>query len=330
MTPAGVQVHSGSSHISTLQLRRPVSALGQIHREVFTADVTLVTSSGVGHGAARCMTLQEALAVKTNLARLTEQVTGAVILDLSDWRHRWQELVSFEPPGPGLLALSALDIAMWSLLSEERARPALPCYQTGLYDCVDDQEASDQARLSLKRGFAGLKMPVGLHPAEDICRVASVRDAIGGHFLAVDGFTSLAWDHANELGATGHDLRVAWLEDPFPYDQPHLTRRLAKRVSVPIAGGEQCWTLEGLKSYLRLANIQIPILDIGRLGGISALATFFETDAKTYDIVACHVDPLAVSLAAHLRQGNLWLEFLDWWDAFEDVSRILSPRLEDE
>lgn len=329
MTQAGTQIYSGSSHISTLRLRRPVSALGQIRCEVFTADVTLVTSSGVGHGAARCMTLREAVAVKANLTRLTEQVTGAVLLDLADWRRQWQMFMSCEPPGPGLLALSALDIAMWALLSEERARPALSCYQTGLYDCVDDQEACDQARLSLERGFAGLKMPVGLHPAADSCRVARVRDAIGGHFLAVDGFTSLEWDHAHELSATLHDLRVAWLEDPFPYDQPHLTRKLTERVSVPIAGGEQCWTLEGLKSYLRLANIQIPVLDIGRLGGISALATFFETDGKTYGVVACHVDPLAASLAAHLRQGTLWLEFLDWWDAFEDVSRILSPRLED-
>jgi L-alanine-DL-glutamate epimerase-like enolase superfamily enzyme len=109
------------------------------------------------------------------------------------WHHVWWALHYGGRGGPPVLALSALDIALWDLKARRAKVPLfrllggydarVPCYAGGI-----DLELSEDALLqqtddNLAKGFRAIKMKVGRPDlASDVDRVQAMRKHLGHGF----------------------------------------------------------------------------------------------------------------------------------------------------
>ena len=138
-------------------------------------------------------------AVADILAREVPEILAGEDADLIEqlWQKLWWALHYGGRGGPTVLAISAVDMALWDLKARRLDTPLwrllggydrkVPCYAGGI-----DLELSLEALLrqtdrNLERGFRAIKMKVGRpRLAEDVERVAAMRRHLG------DGFPLMA------------------------------------------------------------------------------------------------------------------------------------------
>ena len=74
---------------------------------------------------------------------------------------------------------------------------------------------------------------------------------------------------AIELGRHLEDMEVAWFEEPLWYDDVEGHQRLAESIRVPIALGEQLYSLDAFNAFLNAKAVHYLQPDATRLGGIT-------------------------------------------------------------
>lgn len=304
---------------------RPVGTPVGAFSEVFVVDVAVTSEAGsIGRGRARCITRQEADAVERGIRSFGSAIFGTRVESLEGWWQHWRRFSARCREGWRVLALSAIDLAMWNLFTPPVGENAMP-YRTGLFLNASPEELQAEASAAIVRGFAGVKMLLGAPSIdEDVRRVHAVRDAVGGHAVALEAAGRLTAERAEGFLDVLVEADIAWIEDPFPPNEWRQTRQLQAATPVRVGGGETCWTLAGLRAYLERTALQHPILDLGRLGGLTPAVEFIRTDARAYETIGIHVDPAAaLALLPYATEVHVWLEFLDWWDDESDERTLL-------
>src|SRR5690606_29475255 len=107
-------------------------------------------------------------------------------------------------------------------------------------------------------------------PMLDIARIEKVRRAVGdGIPIAVDG--NGRWDlpTCQRFCAKAEDYDLYWFEEPLWYDDVQSHRALARATSIPVALGEQLYTLEAFQAFLSAGAVHYVQPDVTRLGGIT-------------------------------------------------------------
>jgi L-alanine-DL-glutamate epimerase-like enolase superfamily enzyme len=129
--------------------------------------------------------------------------------------------------GPPVLALSALDIALWDLKARRAKVPLfrllggfdarVPCYAGGIDLDLSVEALLQQTDDNLARGFRAIKMKVGRPDlASDIGRVQAMRKHLGEGFpLMADANMKWTVEEAIRAARALQPCDLTWLEEPI-------------------------------------------------------------------------------------------------------------------
>lgn len=218
--------------------------------------------------------------------------------------------------GFGGSAISAVDTALWdiagkvaglpvSALLGGRVRDRIAVYATGLYYTEGEfpDRLLDEARLYVELGFAGMKTKVGgLSLAEDVRRVAALREAIGPDvFLMADANQAYNATTAVRIGRELAELDVFWFEEPVNAKDVDGYLQVKAALPMAIAGGESLRTRYEFMDYIGRRAVDIVQPDVVNVGGITEMHRVAGM-ANTFGILCNpHVWGSPVMIAASLH-----------------------------
>lgn len=145
-----------------------------------------------------------------------------------------------------------------------------PVEVIAVVDIVPPEEAALMAREALRNGFRFIKIKVGLNVAEDVERVAAIRNAVGPDVsLRVDG--NQGYDRAGAMKACrafeGFDLQ--WIEQPLPdWDMEGLAA-LAREFTTPIAVDESIYDVHDVYRVARAQAADVVNIKVPKCGGLT-------------------------------------------------------------
>lgn len=248
--------------------------------------------------------------------------------------------------GPNLLALAALDVALWDLTARRNGEPLaqtlggglepVPVYASGGFSpSHDPDESADLAARYMAAGYAGVKPRVNAKPS-DAAVLAAVRDAIGpdAHLMA-DANEKGRADTVADLMAVSGEYGLRFIEEPLPSTDILGYRQLARNnCPVGVAMGEHVQGLDRFAVILddRLARVIQP--DLAMAGGLTPCLEVARMAAERGVVVAPHFLPgLFVHLSGAFAGELLLEEFPIVEDAFEgwpqrSADGLLRPRSE--
>ncbi len=215
---------------------------------------------------------------------LSEHLLGVNVLDVEAAWERLARRGDWVGPG-GMLhcAIAPLDIAMWDAAGKALGQPLyrllggyrdrLPAYASDrLWYNLSLDDLATSAAQHAAQGFGALKLRLGKEtdPAVEAQRVRTAQEAAGPQMqIMVDGTES--WDLPQAM-RTGHALQeagICWLEDPVHHQDVTSLAQLAQTLDVPVAGGEHLYQLGAFRELLQARGVDIAIMDLARVGGIT-------------------------------------------------------------
>jgi L-alanine-DL-glutamate epimerase-like enolase superfamily enzyme len=171
------------------------------------------------------------------------------------------------------LALAAVDTALWDRNCRVAGLPLwrmaggaqsrVPVYTTeGGWLQLPAAALVEQALAAREQGFLGAKLKVGKpHVAEDMVRLAAVREAVGSGFeLMVDANQSMTLAEAVRRARRYQELDLAWLEEPMPAEHVKAHAQLVASTALPIAVGESLYHPAQFAEYIQRAPSCRPTL----------------------------------------------------------------------
>jgi L-alanine-DL-glutamate epimerase-like enolase superfamily enzyme len=237
---------------------------------------------------------------------LGSHLVGAHVLEVEAAWARLAGLGSWTGPG-GLLhiAIAPLDIALWDASGKALGQPLyrllggyrdrLPAYASDrLWYSLSLDELADSARQHVTHGYRAVKLRLGkeTRPEGEVERVLAVRQAVGADVrILVDGTES--WDRARAMqtGRLLQEAGITWLEDPLHHQDLTGLSHLAGMLDIPIAGGEHLYDLHAFKELLQHRAVDIAIIDLARVGGITPWRRIAAL-AQAHQVPVCgHVIP---------------------------------------
>ena len=203
------------------------------------------------------------------------------------WQHMYRKTMAFGRKGIGMVAISAIDIALWDILGKSakqpvyrllggRTKPRIPVYASRLYS-TGLEELASEARRYKKEGYKAMKLRFGwgsIDGAEGMQRnvelVRTVREAVGdGVDVMADAYMGWTLDYAKRMLPMLQPFHLRWLEEPVIPDDIRGYAELKSRGIIPIAGGEHEFTLYGFRELLEARALDYIQFDTSRVGGIS-------------------------------------------------------------
>ncbi len=266
--------------------------------------------------------------------------------DACDVQRLWSVMYGHPPvqwvgrTGITHLALAAVDTALWDIKAKAAEQPlwkllggatkvALPAYNTdGGWLSLDAETVAENCRrLVEEEEYNGVKIKIGSDdPNADLHRVERVREVIGPRRqLAVD--CNGRWRLTTMLAAAPRlaELGVLWVEEPIFYDDLPGHIELARRISTPIALGEQLYSLDAFRDFISSGAVHWVQPDITRLGGITewirvadlALAYRLPVVPHVGDMGQVHVH------LAYAHPAATLLEYIPWIrECFEEPIEV--------
>jgi L-alanine-DL-glutamate epimerase-like enolase superfamily enzyme len=257
------------------------------------------------------------------------------------------KLRAASPAGPGgiaMLALAAVDIALWdikgkalnrtvsSLLGGFRKR--VPTYASGaLMRGFPLAHVEKAAAALVKKGFRQMKtqlaLPGDTNPEKEIERIRTVRNAIGYEIdLMCD--INQRWDvrQAISIGKRVDEYRLFWLEDVTAHDDYAGLARVADALDTPVAGGEYVYGIVPFRHMMEARSVDIVMVDLLRAGGISQWVKVAGM-AEAFNLpIVNHLAPeISVHLVAAVPNG-LTVEYMPWSSRmFEEVPQPVKGEL---
>lgn len=203
------------------------------------------------------------------------------------WQLMYRKTMAFGRKGIGMVAISAVDIALWDLLGKDAKQPVyrllggrtkerIPVYASRLYSMPLDELAAEAKRYQ-NQGYKAMKLRFGWGPtdgAEGMQRnldlVRTVRDTVGnGVDIMADAYMGWTLDYAKRMLPLLEPFHLRWLEEAVIPDDIHGYAELKSYGRVPIAGGEHEFTIYGFRELLEARAVDYIQFDTNRVGGIS-------------------------------------------------------------
>lgn len=219
-----------------------------------------------------------------------------------------------------LNAISGVEMALWDIAGKYRNIPvyemlgglcrdkikayaSLPRYKT-------PDELAVMARRCVDEGYTALK----LHQ-NDLASIKAARDAVGpdiGLMLDVNG----AWSIRKALKMTEvlEEYGYLWLEEPIsPMDDYEGLAYLKDKAKIPIAAGENEYTLHGFKEMVSTRCVDIIQPDATKAGGILTCRKIFALIEAWHLRLAMHSYFFGPGVAAtvHLSLSNMMSEWVE-------------------
>lgn len=238
------------------------------------------------------------------------------------------------------LALAAVDVALWDLKARKADQPLwsllggarterLEAYNTdiGWLSFSLDQLLAGSAKAVEENGFSRIKIKVGHDdPNADIARLEAVRKRVGSTVrIAIDANGKWDLPTCQRFCARARDLDIYWFEEPMWYDDITSHAALARSTSIPVALGEQLYTVDAFRAFIDAGAVSYVQPDVTRLGGITEYI-------QVADLALAHRLPV-VPHAGEMSQVHVhlsyWhpastiLEYIPWiLNHFEEPARV--------
>lgn len=219
---------------------------------------------------------------------LAPMLVGSDPWDLEHlWQHMYRRTMAFGRKGIAMVAISAVDIALWDVLGKAARQPVyrllggrtkarIPVYASRLYSTPLDELAAE-ARGYKDQGYKAMKLRFGWGPldgAEGMRRnvdlVRTVREAVGdGIDVMADAYMGWTLDYAKRMLPLLEPFNLRWLEEPVIPDDIRGYAELKSYGRIPIAGGEHEHTLYGFRELLEARAVDYIQFDTNRVGGVT-------------------------------------------------------------
>jgi L-lyxonate dehydratase len=203
------------------------------------------------------------------------------------WQHMYRKTMAFGRKGIGMVAISAVDIALWDLLGKSAGQPVfrllggrtkarIPVYASRLYSVALDEVAAEAKRYK-DEGYKAMKLRFGWGPVDgargmqrNLELVRTVRECVGDEIdVMADAYMGWTLDYAKRMLLLLEPFHLRWLEEPVIPDDIHGYAELKSQGRIPIAGGEHEFTLYGFRDLLEARALDYIQFDTNRVGGIT-------------------------------------------------------------
>ena len=203
------------------------------------------------------------------------------------WQHMYRQTMAFGRKGIGMVAISAVDIALWDLMGKAAKQPVfkllggrtkqkIPVYASRLYSQPLD-ELRSEAEMYKRQGYKAMKLRFGWGPVDgaagmvqNVQLVRTVREAVGsGVDLMADAYMGWNLDYARRMLPLLEPFDLRWLEEPVIPDDIGGYAALKAFGRIPIAGGEHEFTSYGFRDLLEAKAVDYIQFDTNRVGGIT-------------------------------------------------------------
>ncbi len=252
---------------------------------------------GVGNAA-----LAPQLVKKTIDAYLTPLVLGEDPFDYSYiWEKMYRRTHAWGRRGLGMVAISAIDIALWDIMGKLTNKPVfkllggrtkekIPVYASKLYS-QPIKDLQKEAESYVKQGFKMFKMRFGWGPKDgpegmkkNIELAEAVREVIGYDTdLMMECYMGWNLDYAKRMIPKLVKFNPRWLEEPVIADDIHGYAELNNMNAIPISGGEHEFNLFGFKQLLDIKAVSYIQYDNNRVGGFT-IANKINALAEAYQV----------------------------------------------
>ena len=203
------------------------------------------------------------------------------------WQHMYRKTMAFGRKGIAMVAISAVDIALWDILGKSakqpvyrllggRTKPKIPVYASRLYSTPLGELARESKKYK-KEGYKAMKLRFGWGPTDgaegmqkNVALVRTVREAVGdGVDIMADAYMGWNLDYAKRMIPLLEKFNLRWLEEPVIPDDIHGYAELKRFGRIPIAGGEHEYTIYGFRQLIEARAVDYIQFDTNRVGGIS-------------------------------------------------------------
>jgi len=271
------------SHIA-FPLRRPFRSGIHNIEHIFNVVVEFESDGRVGVGYSFAFRRADSDAVLALVLDLAAPLLGESPREVqTHWARMWARLNFIGHEGPPVMALAAIDTALWDLHARLVGLPlysllgtraeSWPAYASGGSLDLDVEALIAEALQAQRSGYSGYKCRVGSADlASDVDRIGAVRDAVGaGYPIMVDA--NQAWTRIAAARACRAlaPFDLGWVEEPLDADDITGLADLRTAVDVPIAAGETAYGLRGIGLLLSADAVDVIQPDLMRCGGITPL-----------------------------------------------------------
>lgn len=204
------------------------------------------------------------------------------------WEKMYRRTHAWGRKGIGMIAISAIDIAIWDLMGKlvdkpvfkllgGRTKERIPVYYSKLYaDEIDSMQA--EAETAVSCGYQAFKSRFGFGPKdgmagmrENLKRVEALREVIGyDRDLMLECYMGWNLDYARRMLPKLARYEPRWLEEPVIADDVQGYCELNAMGIVPISGGEHEFSIIGCKELIERKAVSVLQYDTNRVGGITA------------------------------------------------------------
>ena len=285
--------------------------------------VRVITDEGVeGVGEVRMVNHTDALS-----GYLAEAVPRYVIgHDPANVEDLVQRMYRNDYARAGEIAMSAIaviEIACWDIMGQSLGKPVyqllggavrdrIKAYANGWYTVErTPHEFHQAAKRVIEKGYRALKLdPFGagfyeLDRAEKskaVALVEAVRDAVGPDSeILVEMHGRFNPATAVEIARELEPFKPSWIEEPVPPENLAALKKVAEKVSIPVATGERLHTRYDYRTLFELQAADIIQPDITQFGGLLETKKLAAWAEIYYVLVAPHNVGGPVSTAAALH-----------------------------
>lgn len=282
---------------------------------------------GVGYTFA--FSAHEADAVTPLILYLAKPIMGTPAAEVrGHWVRMWRQINFIGRAGPPVMALSAIDTALWDLHARQAGLPlyallGLPRRETSTYAAggwlsLEIEELVEEAVRSLAEGYRGFKMRLGGPDwREDVRRVQAVREAIGWDgWLMADA--NQAWDLDTAIRAVRAlaPSGLRWLEEPIDAEDFEGMAAVRRAADMPIAAGETIYGSPPFAQMIASGSADVLQPDLMRCGGITgffevaSLARMARLELSTHLFPEAAAHLMAVSTTGIVEHLKGWFDVL--------------------
>ena len=203
------------------------------------------------------------------------------------WQHMYRKTIAFGRKGIGMVAISAVDLALWDLIGKSAKQPVfrmlggrtkarIPVYASRLYS-VDLKTLAQEASRYKSDGYRAMKLRFGWGPADgakgmqaNLDFVRTVRETVGDDIdVMADAYMGWSLDYAKRMLPLLEPFHLRWLEEPVIPDDIRGYAELKSSGRIPIAGGEHEFTIYGFRELLEASALDYIQFDTNRVGGLT-------------------------------------------------------------
>ena len=252
--------------------------------------VEVTTDDGLtGWGEALCQGLQPPeIAAAAVSSALRPLLLGADPLEPEVlWHRMYHQTRDYGLKGAVIGAISGVDIALWDLCGKARGEPVarllggmfrdrVQAYATGFYRIKGQGEAARlaaEARQRHAEGFRALKIKLGFGLADDLAVMHAIREATAGLTFETMIDTNHAYGVAEAIalgrGLEAQGWKLRWYEEPVTQEDLCGYGEVRRALAMPIAGGENEFTLFGFRELFARRAVDIAQPDICAAGGFT-------------------------------------------------------------